>query len=244
MAFPPPVVLFNEETHRLIPSIYSAPPGTVLADVAEDAEDLANLVLLDGASNDRIQAELYGMPGISTFELVYGISNAHIINAAFTHPSPDGARFNDHTRGAWYAAPLISTALSEVTYHKQKHLFDIVVPELPYHRPDHELFSYDDWGADFHASFHRIERNDENSKYLEGAPVPRCYFESQQLARQLLEMRSNGIVYDSVRAEPPAICIVCFRPALVYNVHRLYRYDIELTANPTGYDSTVQEYQP
>jgi hypothetical protein len=239
MAFPPPLIDFNSETHRLIPSLHTEPPGTVFADLANDPDDLESLVLLDGASNDRVQAELFGTPGISTFELVYGVPNAHIINAAFAHPSPEGARFSDASRGAWYAAPLLSTALAEITFHKQLHLSQLVVPELPFERPDRESFTYDDWAANFHAPFHHLEQIPANARFLQPGPVPRCYVQPQQLARKLLDVGSNGIVYNSVRSKAPALCIVCFRPALVYNVRPLRSHRIDFTSTPAGYHSTV-----
>ncbi|MGO4213168.1 RES family NAD+ phosphorylase, partial [Terriglobus sp. YAF25] len=102
--------------HRLIPSRYSD-SGTVLSGLADDDEMLAKLIRLDGATNDRIQGEQSGLIGISTYELVYGIPNAHIIRAAYLHPSPTGSRFNDSTRGAWYAADKLETSLDEVGYH-------------------------------------------------------------------------------------------------------------------------------
>src|SRR6516225_7614282 len=86
--------------HRLIPSRYSE-AGTVLAEIADNDAMLADIILLDGATNDRIQGERHGLIGISTYELIYGVANAHIVNAAFTHTSESGSRFNNHSRGAW-----------------------------------------------------------------------------------------------------------------------------------------------
>src|ERR1022692_3909998 len=111
--------------HRLISSRYSE-FGTVLQEVTEDEEVLADAAQLDAATDERVQGELYGLSGISNFELVYGIPNAHILRAAFLYPGPFGSRFNDTTRGAWYAAKKIGTSIAEVTYHKAKRLSEIV----------------------------------------------------------------------------------------------------------------------
>jgi hypothetical protein len=228
------------EQHRLIPSRYSE-KETVLADVADNDAMLEQLVLLDGATNDRIQAEQHGLAGISPYELVYAIPNAHIVNAAFTHTSEFASRFNDSSRGAWYAADQLETSISEVTYHKAKRLSDIVVPELPYRRPDRDSSTYDDWLADFRSEFHVLEPARDYAEYLQPEPVPACYSASQQLARQLLtEFRSNGLVYPCVRRKGSR-CIVCFRPALVYNPHRGTRVEITLTAVPSGYDHHVRQ---
>lgn len=228
----------REATHRLIPSLYSE-AGTVLAEIADDSAMLEDIVYLDGATNDRVQGEQRGILGISTYELVYGIPNAQIVNAAFTHTNEGGCRFNDNTRGAWYAAYELETSLAEVTYHKARRLADIVVPELPQGRPDEEVSTYDDWQADFHASFHALEPVAKFSDCLLPEPVPQCYAASQELARRILEQQSNGILYPSVR-RPPAPCLVCFRPALVYSPRLGERFEIHLEATRTGYHSTFR----
>jgi RES domain-containing protein len=235
----PPIWPYSfDGLHRLIPSKYSE-GGTVLEEVAEDASMLADLVLLDGFTNERVQAELRGMPGISTYELVYGIPNAHIVNAAFAHTSQFGSRFNDNTRGAWYGAEEQQTSVREVCYHRAKHLAEIIVPGLPGTKPDRDIATYDDWLAGFRSVFHFFEPPKRYAEYLQPEPVPQCYALPQQLARQLLRAGSNGIVYPSVR-RPRARCLVCFRPALVYNPHRGQRLEILFEASHGGYDWKVQ----
>lgn len=224
--------------HRLIPSRYSE-SGTVLEEVADDEEMLADAIRLDGATNNRIQGEQYGLSGISNFELVYGIPNAHIIRAAFLHVSNFGSRFNDSTRGAWYAANTVKTSLAEVTYHKAKRLAEMTVPELPGQQPDEDVSLYDDWLADFHADFHMLEPADKYENCLQPEPVPQCYSNSQLLARELLAQRSNGLIYPSVR-RTGGMCLVCFRPALIYKPRRAKRYEIQLRWAPAGYETRVR----
>jgi len=229
--------------HRLIPSRYSE-TGTVLEDVTDDKAMLGDAAQLDAATNERIHGELYGLSGISQFELVYGIPNAHIVRAAFLHPGPFGSRFNDTTRGAWYAAAAVETSLAEVTYHKKKRLADMVVPDLPGGRPDEETATYDDWQADFHAPFHVLEPREAFAYCLEPERVPQCYGPSQLLARQLLAEQSNGVVYASVRRKG-GVCVACFRPGLVYRPRRAKRYELRLRATRDGYAAstrTVQEH--
>jgi hypothetical protein len=45
-----------------------------------------------------------GAAGINVDELVFGVPNFRIVNAAFTYAHPQGSRFNDGRRGAWYCA--------------------------------------------------------------------------------------------------------------------------------------------
>jgi RES domain-containing protein len=236
-----PLVL--DAFHRLIPSRYSE-TGTVLTDIVDSQEMLEDVVLLDGATNDRIQGEQQGLIGISTYELVYGIPNAHIVNAAFTHTNEAGSRFNDQTRGAWYAADELKTSLAEVTYHKARRLAEIVVPELAGNRPDQEISTFDDWLADFRSTFHVLDPTDKFfSECLLPEPVPQCYVASQQVARRLLEMQSNGLVYPSVRRKGSR-CLVCFRPALVYNPRRAERLEITFKATRTGYEHRIRTVSP
>lgn len=235
----PPLQSFDLDSyHRLIPSRFSE-SGTVLSEIADDAKMLEDLVLLDGATNDRILGEQQGLIGIGPYELVYGIPNAHIVNAAFTHTSDAGCRFNDNTRGAWYCAAELETSLAEVTYHKARRLSDMIVPELPGERPNEETSTYDDWLADFKAAFHTLEPAESFTRYLAPEPVPACYKSSQQLAGQLLDMQSNGLIYPSVR-RADSRCLVCFRPALVYHPRRGKRLELKLKATEAGYYSRVR----
>jgi RES domain-containing protein len=236
---------FNREgMHRLIPSEYSG-GETVLKEISNDAAMLADILLLDGATDDGIKGEQRGLSGISNVELVYGIPNAQIIRAAFLHTNQFGSRFNDATRGAWYAAYRLETSLAEATYHKARNLAEMVVPELPQQRPGEQLSEYDDWLADFHLTFHVLDPAEEYSEYLLPEPVPFCYAASQQLARQLIDRQSNGILYPSVRHKGGS-CLVCFRPPLVYNPRLDARYQIKLKLAGIVYESQVRKiaYQP
>jgi hypothetical protein len=235
---PPVVPLDWSPSHRVIPSRFSE-AGTVLADLCDSDRELEDLIELDGATNDRIQGEQHGLAGISTYELVYGVPNAHIINAAFTHTSDEGCRFNNGTRGAWYASDELDTSFAEVTYHKARRLADIVVPDSLWGRPPQEISTYDDWQADFRSDFHNLKPASRFTRYLQPEPVPQCYLPSQEFARQLLEHGSNGILYSSVRRRG-GLCLACFRPALVYRPRQAARYVIRFTALAKGYKHEVR----
>jgi hypothetical protein len=237
-ALPPRRVFQQRGMHRLIPSRYSR-EETVLSEVADNDAMLEDVILLDGVTNERIQGEQRGLAGIGIHELVYGIPGAHIVNAAFTHAGTFGGRFNDATRGAWYASDELNTSLAEVAYHKARRLAEIVVPELPGRRPDLEVTTYDDWLADFRAEFHVLRPREKFAEYLRPEPVPECYANSQTLARELLNDASSGLVYESVR-RPKHYCLVCFRPALVYNPRRGASLELTLKAASTGYTRRVR----
>ncbi|HZP23380.1 MAG TPA: RES family NAD+ phosphorylase [Terriglobales bacterium] len=224
--------------HRLIPSRYSR-EETVLSEIIDNDAMLEDIILLDGVTNDRVQGEQHGLVGIGIHELVYGVPGAHIVNAAFTHAGAFGGRFNDPTRGAWYAADELNTSIAEVAYHKARRLAEIVVPELPEQRPDLEVTTYDDWLADFRAEFHVLQPREQFADFLQPEPLPQCYAASQTLARRLLQDASNGIVYESVR-RPRHYCVVCFRPALVYDPRRGASLELTLKADLSGYTRKVR----
>src|SRR3546814_19340646 len=58
------------------------------------------------------------MPGIGIDELVFGVPNFRIVNAAYAYPRPEGSRFNSGLRGAWYCAFDPDTAIAEIVFHK------------------------------------------------------------------------------------------------------------------------------
>jgi len=198
----------RDDTHRLIPSRHSDRDDSVLTRLTDDPDDLNAFFELEGATNDRLLGEAGLLPGISVRELVFGISYSHIVNAAFTHASPLGNRFNGPERGAWYAAFSRETSEQEVAYHKQQELKEIDWKEK-------ETFSYVDFMADFRGEFHDIRSDGRFRDCLD----PASYKASQHLAVELLEAASAGIVYPSAR-HGSGICLVCFRPALVNNVRK------------------------
>lgn len=209
-------------THRLIPSKYSV-EGTVLSELADTEADLAAIAELDGSTNSRLAGEAGLLPRIGIHELIFGVPYSHIVNASFTHASDQGGRFNDSTRGAWYAGLDSETSCREVAFHRLQDLKEVSWPE-------EEVSTFDDYEADFAAEFHDLRGGAPEFKtYLEPAPVPACYCESQRLAHELLTRGSNGVVFPSVRHRR-GTCLACFRPALVYNVRRACRLEFRLRA--------------
>ena len=205
--------LLQDDTHRLIPSAYD--DETVLNRLTTDSDELTALFELEGATNERLQGEAGLLPGITVRELVFGLSYSHIVNAAFTHASPLGSRFNGPERGAWYGGFSLETSGIEVAFHKSQELQEINWQEK-------ETFLYVDFLADFRGEFHDIRNDSHFAKCLD----PKSYAASQKLAQGLLENESAGIVYPSVR-HSGGTCIACFRPALVNNVRKGGQVSVE-----------------
>jgi hypothetical protein len=219
----PPVSLVRQlDTHRLVPSRHLPRSESVLAALANDDGHLQAIFELDIATNDRTLAEHRRLGGIGPEELVFGVPHASVINAAFCHPHPLGARFNGSDRGAWYAGFDLPTAQAEVAFHKSVQLAEIARFE--------DTVTYDDYLADFSASVHDLRR----TRGFKACLDPGSYVESQALAERLLDEGSLGVVYPSVR-RAAGTCLACFRPALVGNVRRgtTYRFTWSGGSQPT-----------
>ena len=214
MALPPVSLVRQFDTHRLVPSRHLPRGESVLVRIADDDEHLQAIFELEGATNDRLVAEHQRFPGIGLEELVAGVPFAHVVNAAFCHPHPFGARFNGPGRGAWYAGFAFETARHEVAFHK-----GIELAETGWTAD--ESITYDDYLADFSAGFHDLRR----APRFRACMDPRSYVASQSLAERLLEANALGVVYPSAR-HAGGTCVACFRPALVANVRRdaTYRF--------------------
>ena len=207
VALPPVVALRQNHTVRLIPSRFAQSDDSVLLGLAQDDAHLQDLFDLDNATNRRLAGEQGVLAGIGVDELVFGIPNFRIINAAFTYPRPEGSRFNTGERGAWYCAFDAPTALAEVIFHKTVEYAEI-------NRFDDSV-TYQAFLADFNAPFHDLRGAPDFADCL----APQSYIASQALATQLLEAAALGVIYPSVR-RAPGTNLACFRPALVGNVRR------------------------
>jgi hypothetical protein len=199
---PPVTRVLRRGTHRLIPSRY---PSAGILDTIATPGDLEAVFELEGWTNDRISAELGLLHHVPQSEWVVGLPMATVVMASFCHPRPGGGRFNDHRRGAWYAAYALKTAHAEAVFHRTAELeevggwFDTFVQMA-------------DYLADFSAGFHDL-RSSRFDRYMD----PNSYERSQRLAAELLQQGSNGVVYPGVR-DAGGTCIACFRPRLVGRV--------------------------
>lgn len=207
-----------KDTSRLIPSKYSIDERSVLTRLAPDAKTLHDGFQIESRTNDRLIADVGGMPGITPHELVANVPYASIVNAAFTHPRPEGSRFNGPDRGAWYAAKSVRTSQSEVAHHQT-----VALTEIGHYEDE---LTYDEYLADFTGDFHNLL----NSPKFAAALDPDSYKASQRLAGDLLEKGSLGIVYPSVRAA--GVCLVSFRPALVTHVRKGRTFRFQWAGSP------------
>ena len=227
MPLPPLALVRQFDTHRLVPARHLASGDSVLVAIADDDVHLRAIFELDHATNDRLLAEGRLLPGIGPEELVFAVPHATVINAAYCHAHPLGARFSGPDRGAWYAGFELATAQAEVAFHRSVQLAEIG-------RFD-DVVTYDDYLADFSASFHDLRRG----RGFRDCLAPDSYVTSQALADRLLEAGSLGVVYPSVRRDG-GTCVACFRPALVGNVRRGRSYRFTWRGTPEPIVTTVR----
>jgi hypothetical protein len=219
-ALPRTHLLRQFDTCRLVPSRFAAREDSVLAAIAEDDAHLADLFDLDNATNERLRAQRGLLPGIGIEELVSGVPNATLVNAAFTYAHPQGSRFNGPERGAWYCSFDVQTALAEVSFHKTVEYEEIG-------RFDDSV-TYENLLADFTSEFHDIRSDTRFAPCLD----PGSYVASQRLAARLMEKGALGIIYPSTR-HPDGTNLACFRPALVANVRRGEAYRLTWSGSPS-----------
>ncbi|MCO5100196.1 MAG: RES family NAD+ phosphorylase [Burkholderiaceae bacterium] len=218
-ALPRATLVRRFDTIRLIPSRFAQREDSVLSAIAADDAQLADLFELDNATNERLRAEQGLAPGIGVEELVFGVPNYRIVNAAFVHARPDGSRFNGPDRGAWYCAFELETALAEIAFHKTVEYAEIG-------RFDDSV-AYEAFLADFSHEFHDLRADPRFADCLD----PASYVASQRLAERLLARGSIGVVYPSVR-RAGGTNLACFRPAVVGNVRRGRAWQFRWTGTP------------
>ncbi|WP_426196316.1 RES family NAD+ phosphorylase [Massilia sp. DWR3-1-1] len=219
----PPLTLLRQfDTCRLIPSRFADLEDSVLAPLADDAAVLADLFELDNATNERLRGEYGSLPGIGVDELVFGVPNFRIINAAYTYPRPEGSRFNDGERGAWYCAFEIDTALAEITFHKTVEYQEIG-------RFDDSV-TYQVMLSDFTGTFHDLREVAGQAPFA-AVLAGDSYIASQALAATLLELGSMGVIFPSVRLDG-GTNLACFRPALVSNTRKGGAYRLTWAGTP------------
>lgn len=216
------------DTHRLVPIQYSSPTTRDFT-----AAELAEVDELDRVTDPQIASEQGRTLSISYGELVFGVPESDIINAAFCHPGLDGGRFNDSSRGAWYSGVDLETSQAEVGFHKQRLMRQTRFDE-------DSSFEYREFLADFAGEFAHLSASERRS-CLRSGPVPKCYVPGQAMARQLLYEGSNGIVYASVR-NPGGTCIACFRPSLVTHVRRARSCRLRINSKGVFWSSALTHH--
>jgi hypothetical protein len=227
MSTPPLVDLVRRDTVRLVNTGRLKP--SALAALADSEPQLAALQALEGLTSERLRAAGGGLPALDPRELVFGSPGASFVNAAFAYARSDGNRFNDSSRGAWYAGFTTRVAIAEVSYHLTRELMAI-------DRFDTSS-DFAELRADFVGVYHDLRTTPDGFADVLHRDPAVGYPAGQSLARTLRAAGSNGIIYPSVRA-PRGTCIVAFRPALVQHLRQGTIWRLTWSGSPTP---TVRE---
>lgn len=217
---PPLSPVIQTDTVRMVPTAYYKPP--VLKPLTDTEEELEILSAFEGLTNQRLRAQLSGLSDLASRELLFNAYGQSYVNAAFSYTRPEGNRFNDTGRGAWYAAFDDLTAIEEVGYHRTRELKRINVFE--------DEAVYQVLLAAFVGDFHDVRGVDPATDFL-GPDPDIAYRAGQAFARTLRQGQSRGIVYSSVR-RPNGICLVAFQPHLVQNVRPGARWRLAWAGKP------------
>ena len=212
-------------TIRLVPTAYHKP--AVLSPLVDIDEERAILEEIEGLTSGRLKAERTGLSALDARELAYGVWGASYINAAFAYTRPEGNRFNDGTRGAWYCAFEDITAIEEVAYHRTRELTRIGVFE--------DEAVYQGLLAGFIGEFHDA-RGIARGDGILGDDPGTAYPLGQDVANKLRSDGGRGIIYPSVR-HPKGTCLVAFHPHIVQNVRLGARWKMIWDGSP---DYTVE----
>jgi hypothetical protein len=185
-------------TFRIVASRY--PPIQLFERIA-DPDEWETLAEIEGLTNDRIRQEIGDISIVPPGERVSG-PGASFVMAAFTHLGRP-SRFSDGAWGVYYCARERGTAVRETLFHMGRFYAATREPALDV---DMRVLV-----GRIDAPLHDIRGGLPRWRALHD---PDDYAPSQAFARRLRRAGSNGVAYDSVRAENGQ-CIGAFRPRAV-----------------------------
>jgi hypothetical protein len=209
----------QQRTIRLIPSAHYKPP--VLRALVDSDDETSVLADIEGLTSKRLMRGLTGTD--------FDAWGQTFISAAFTYTRTGGNRFNDETRGAWYAGFSERTALDEVAFHKTR--------ELRFINVFRDEVQYAALCASFIGRFHDL-RNVRPAPPCLDPDIALGYPQGQELARQLIAQGSRGLIYPSVRHNG-GTCIAAFQPNVVQDVTPGARWKIAWAGTPQWSATTV-----
>lgn len=185
----------GNKVHRLIPSKF---PPVLLFDWAESKDEVEQIAILEGLTNDRITCELGDINLVPNEDWVGGQGSSPLM-AAFTHigyPS----RFSKGDFGVYYAADLLETSIKETVFHRERF----------YQASDEASCSISmrEYICKVKEQLINIT-SPEYSSLLN--PNPSDYKDSQNFGKKMRANKEWGLYYPSVRRSGGQ-CVAIFRP--------------------------------
>jgi hypothetical protein len=186
---------YDKKVHRLIPSKF---PPVSLFDWADSQEELEQIALLEGLTNERILLELGKINVIDKDDWVGGPGSTPIM-ATFTHTGFE-TRFSDGCFGVYYAASSLETAIKETCFHRER--FYRASNEKPCSISMREYL----------CTIRKPLLDMTHNRYEEFFnPDPSSYSNSQEFGKKIYEEKHWGLLYPSIR-HPHGLCMAVFRP--------------------------------
>lgn len=186
---------YDKKIHRLIPSKF---PPVTLFDWADSPEELEQIALLEGLTNERMLSELGKINAIDKDDWIGGPGSTPIM-AAFTHAGFD-TRFSDGRFGVYYAASSLETAIKETSFHRER-----------FYRASNEKpcsISMREYLGTIKKPL--LDMTDKRYEELFN-PDPACYSLSQAFGKKIHEEKHWGLLYPSIR-HVNGLCMAIFRP--------------------------------
>lgn len=186
---------FKDNVHRLIPSKF---PPVSLFDWADSVEELEQIALLEGLTNERFHAELGRIQLVSKEDWVGGQGSTPIM-AAFTHIGYS-SRFSDGSYGIYYAASNLETAIKETVFHRER-----------FYSASKEKacsISMREYIAKVKKPLVDITGNHYTNLLN---PAVEFYNVSQEFGKQIHHEKHHGLYYPSIRNQD-GFCMAIFRP--------------------------------
>lgn len=195
---PKVVDLASKKNYRIIPSVY--PPVNFFGDLVDPSE-MEALWEIESLTNERLRQQAGDIFLVPAEDRVAGPGSS-VVMAAFTHISAHRpSRFTDGSFGIYYASLLQETAIRETVYHREQFLSSTNEEscELTMRLYEGKIIK----------PLHDI-RNNKFNHLLN----PHHYLTSQQFGQKLRNLKSWGLIYNSVRHNG-GHCIAAFRPPAI-----------------------------
>lgn len=193
--------------YRIVSSRF--PPIGIFDSVA-NPEDLEAVYYVESLTNPRIRDEMGTIELVPPEDRLAGDGTTPIM-AAFTHLNTSGSRFSNGEYGVYYAANNQNTAIAETVFHVARWARESNDPPTSF-----VMRVY--IGRLNEKPYHDLRGLKETRPELFN-PDPSQYGPAQQLAAELRDEGSWGLLYGSVR-DPDGECVAAFRPPALDVVHQ------------------------
>jgi hypothetical protein len=163
--------------------------------------DLEAVLAIEALTNPRLAPTVGGVSAIPIADRLTGPGAAFVM-APFAYPSM--SRFSDERHGAYYAAKELTTAIAEVSFHRERFAANTPTPPMDF---DERVIE-----ADITAEVEDVRGIPASDPLYDADPTN--YAHAQAFAAKARARGSQGILYASVR-RARGTCVAIFIPRLI-----------------------------